>query len=94
MDSAAGSICLGDPWVDRHHLIIQIHTLSYTALGLRYSCRAFEDPLALLHSIHRSRNFVWIILAGYHFILPHPLSTLPELELLCLTNSLWIPCEV
>ena len=52
------------------------------------------DPHALLRSIHRPTHFVWVIRAGYPFISSHSLPTLLELEPLCLTNSLRMPCDL
>jgi hypothetical protein len=83
MDSATGSIYLGDPRVDRHHLIIRnTHSIFLSSWSH-----------ALLRSIHRSTQFVWFIMAGYTHIF-HPLLTLLELEPLILTYSLQISCEV
>ena len=93
MDSATGSIYLGDPGVDRHHRIVRnthcIFPSSWTyapSPSFRKSTQ-FVDPHALLQSVHRSTQFVWFIMAGYPFVSSHPLPTLLELEPLCPTNS-------
>jgi len=84
MDSATGTICLGDPRVDRHHHIIR-NTHSIFPSSWSH---------ALLPSFHRSTQFVWFIMAGFPFISSHPLPTLLKPEPLFLKNSLRMPCEV
>jgi len=84
MDSATGSIYLGDSGVDTHHLIIW-NTPSIFPRSWSH---------ALLPSIKRSKQFVWFMMAGYTFtISSNPLLML-EPELLFLTNSLHMPCLV
>jgi len=93
MDSATGSIYLGDPGVDRHHRIIRnTHCIfpsswTYALLPSFRRSTQFVDPHALSQSVHRSTQFVWFIMAGYPFISSHPLPTLLELEPLVPTNS-------
>jgi len=46
-DWAMGSICLGDPGVDSHHLILsynKLHTLSFPAFARTGSIQDFIDP--------------------------------------------------
>jgi hypothetical protein len=85
IDSATGSIYLEDPGVDRHISLFEIHTVSFPALGLLHSCRAFIDPGNFCGSF---------IMAGYLFISSHPLPMLLKREPLFFTNSLRILCEV
>jgi len=84
INSATGSIYLGDTWVDRHHCII----------GNTHSIFPSSWSHALWPRVHTSTQFVLFILAGYPFISSHPLSTLLEPEPLYLKHSLWMPCEV
>jgi hypothetical protein len=84
MNRVTGSIYLGDPGVDRHHLILsynEIHTLSFPALGSH----------TLLQSFHRATQFVWFLVARYPIISSHSLPTLLKPEQLFLTNSVWMP---
>jgi len=83
MDSATGSIYLGDPRVDRHLIIWNTHSIFPSSWFY-----------TLLPSVHSSTQLVWYIMAGYLSISSHPLSTLLELEPLFLMNSLRIPCKV
>jgi len=78
MDSATGSIYLGDPGIDRHHHIIQ-NTHSIVP-------RAWLH--ALLPSVHRSTQLVWYIMALYPIISSDPLPTLLEPEPLFHMNSI------
>ena len=81
MDSATGSIHLGDPGVDRHHLIIQnTHCIFPSS-----SCNA------LLPSFCRSTQFVWFTIGDHLYISSDPLPTILEIEPLSLTNYLRIP---
>jgi len=68
--------------------------VSYTLAELSSIHAVYVVPHALLPSVHRSTKFVRFIMAGYLFISSHPLPTLLESELLFLTNSLRMPCEV
>jgi len=84
MDWATGSIYLGVPGVDRHHLII----------WNTHSINPHSWSHALWPRVHGSTQFVSFIMAVYPFISCHPLPILLELEPLCLTNSFRMPCEV
>jgi len=93
MDSATGSIDLGDSRVNRRHLIIW-NTLYLSLLLVSCTLAELLKIHALLWSVHRSTQFVWYIMAGYPFLSSHPSSTPLVLEPLFLTNYLWIPCEL
>jgi hypothetical protein len=80
MDWATGSMHFEDPGVDRHHLIIQ-NTSSIFPSSWSH---------AILPSFHRSKQYVWFIVAG----IPSYHLTILEPEPLLLTNSLWMPCDV
>ena len=83
IDSATGSIYVGDPGVDRHCIIRNAHSIFPSSRSH-----------ALLPSIHGSMQYVWFIMTGHPFTSSHPLPTLLEPEPLFLKNSLQMPCEV
>jgi len=82
MHYAMGSTYLRDPMVDRYHLII------WDTQSVFPSCWSH----AFLLSFHRSRPFVWFLLATYPFIASHLLANLVEAEVLLLMNSLRMGC--
>jgi hypothetical protein len=84
IDSTTGSIYLEYPRVDIYHLNIHITHCIFPSSWSH----------AQLPTFRRSTQYVWLIMAGYPFVSSHPVSTLPQLEPLHLTNSLRIPCEV
>ena len=80
------SIYLGDPGVDRHHLIsissyhtMKIHTLSFPTFGRTRSVRDILDP----------RNWVGSSMPG-SIISSHLIPTLLEPDPLFLMNSIWM----
>jgi len=80
MASATESIYLGDPGVDRHHLIIR-NTHAFFPCSWSHPCWAFIDPHNLcgsswpgipsypltlfLHSSSQNRSFSWILFGCY-----------------------------
>jgi hypothetical protein len=83
MDSAMGSIYLGDTGADRHHLIIQRNTHSIFPSSWSH---------ALLSSIHRSTQFVWFVMHSCAaFIDPPKLCAFLHLGSLSHPLTLFLP---